>query len=210
VTYVVEGSPGTTPIGFHDNMSTDDYHYILEVGSTGKIIGGRFCTDSEDTHIDFLWSPTGEWGQPSNPYVDVASVKKLVKLAVAPDNGGGNTGSTKDFAVTPSTQIPDNTPAGVNVDIPVTGVTSPKGLSVSVDISHTYRGDLVLTLLKNGTAVKTLVKNEGGSADNIVDTYTLSASEIGSDVNTKWTLNVADTYAEDTGTVNKVTLSFAL
>jgi hypothetical protein len=210
VTYVVEGSPGTTPIGFHDNMATDDYHYILEVGSTGKIIGGRYCTDTENSHIDFLWSPTGDWGQPSNPYVDVSNVKKLVKLAVAPDGGSGGTGSTKDFAVTPGTQIPDNTPAGVNVDIPVTGVSNPKGLTVSVDISHTYRGDLVLTLLKNGTAVKTLVKNQGGSADNIVDSYTLSASEIGSDVNATWTLNVADTYAQDVGTVNKVTLSFSL
>jgi hypothetical protein len=210
VSYVVEGYPGTEPIGFHNNLATDDYHYILEVGSTGKIIGGRYCKDTENSHIDFLWSPTGDWGEPSNPYVDVANVKKLVKLAVSSDNGGGNTGSTKDFAVTPGTQIPDNTPAGVNVDVPVTGVSNAKGLTVSVDISHTYRGDLVLTLLKNGTAVKTLVKNQGGSADNIVDSYTLSAAEIGGEVNGTWTLNVADTYAQDTGTVNKVTLSFSL
>jgi hypothetical protein len=208
VSYVVEGYPGTAPIGFHDNLATDDYHYILEIGSTGKIIGGRYCKDTENSHIDFLWSPEGDWGQPSNPYVDVANVKKLVKLAVAPEDGG-NTGTTTDFAVTPATQIPDNDPAGVNVDVPVTGVSSPKGLTVSVDISHTYRGDLVLTLLKNGTAVKTLVKNQGGSADNIVDSYTLSASELGSDANGTWTLNVADTYAQDTGTVNRVTLSFS-
>ena len=45
VSYVVEGSPGTTPIGYKDNISTDDYHYILELDSKGKIIGGRFCTD---------------------------------------------------------------------------------------------------------------------------------------------------------------------
>lgn len=208
VTYVVEGYPGTSPIGFHDNESTDSYHYILEVGSTGKIIGGRYCTDTEDSHIDFLWSPTGDWGNPSNPYVDVANVKKLVKLSVAAEDGG-NTGTTTDFAVTPGAQIPDNSPAGVNVDVPVTGVTSPKGLTVSVDITHTYRGDLVLTLLKNGTAVKTLVKNQGGSDDNIVDSYTLSSAELGGDVNTTWTLNVADTYAQDVGTVNKVTLSFS-
>jgi len=82
VSYVVEGSPGTTPIGYKDNVSTDDYHYILEVGSTGKIIGGRFCTDSENAHVDFLWSPTGSFG-PSNPSVDVEQVKKLFKAAVA-------------------------------------------------------------------------------------------------------------------------------
>ncbi|MBV8763043.1 MAG: proprotein convertase P-domain-containing protein [Deltaproteobacteria bacterium] len=211
VTYVVEGYPGTSPIGFHNNESTDDYHYILEVSSAGKVIGGRYCTDTQNNHVDFLWSPTGTWGSPSNPYVDVANVKKLVKLAVGPDdNGGGGGGATKDFSVTPGTQIPDNDPAGVNVDVPVSGVTSPKGLAVSVDITHTYRGDLVLTLRKDGHDVKTLVMNQGGSTDNIVDTYTLSAAELGSSVNGTWTLNVSDTAAQDVGTVNKVTLQFSL
>ena len=46
VSYVTEGSPGTAPIGYKDNVQTDDYHYILELDSKGKIIGGRFCTDS--------------------------------------------------------------------------------------------------------------------------------------------------------------------
>ena len=82
VSYVVEGSPSTAPIGYKDNVSTDDYHYILEVGSTGKVIGGRFCTDSENAHVDFLWSPTGSFN-PSNPNVDVEKVKSLFKAAVA-------------------------------------------------------------------------------------------------------------------------------
>jgi hypothetical protein len=81
VSYVVESSASTTPVGYKDNVSTDDYHYILEVGSTGKIIGGRYCTDAENTHIDFLWAPTGSYS-PSNPYVDVAKVKQLIKASV--------------------------------------------------------------------------------------------------------------------------------
>jgi len=84
VSYVTEGSPGTAPIGYKDNVQTDDYHYILELDSKGKIIGGRFCTDTEDAHIDFLWSPTGTWA-PSNPNVDVAKVKQLIKAAVQPE-----------------------------------------------------------------------------------------------------------------------------
>ncbi len=82
VSYVREGSAGTTPIGYKDNVATDSYHYIVEVSATGKIIGGRFCTDSENAHIDFLWSPTGSF-HPSNPNVDVDQVKKLFKAAVA-------------------------------------------------------------------------------------------------------------------------------
>ena len=209
VSYVVEGYPGTTPIGYRNNIATDSYHYILEVGSTGKVLGGRYCSDSEDTHIDFLWSPTGTW-QPSNPSVDVAKVKQLIKLAVAADSGDPGSGSHQDFTANPAAAIPDNDPAGVDVAIPVSGVTAAKGLSVSVNISHTYSGDLVLTLLKDGATVKVLRSNEGGSTHDIVDTYNLTAAEIGSNVNGTWTLHVVDTAAVDTGTVNSVTLSIAL
>jgi hypothetical protein len=83
VSYVVEAYPSTTPVGFANNTSTDNYHYILEVDSQGKVLGGRWCADSDTNHIDFLWSPTGEWN-PSNPNVDVSKVNMLIKAAVAP------------------------------------------------------------------------------------------------------------------------------
>jgi hypothetical protein len=83
VSYVHEGSASTTPLGFKNNISTDDYHYILEIGSSGKVLGGRWCSDDANNHIDFLWSPTGSW-RPSNPNVNVESVKTLIKMSVAP------------------------------------------------------------------------------------------------------------------------------
>ena len=86
LSYVSEGSAGTTPIGYRNNVSTDDYHYILEINSNGKVIGGRYCSESIDRHPDFLWSPTGSW-EPSNPNVDVSNVKMLIKAAVGQDNG---------------------------------------------------------------------------------------------------------------------------
>ncbi len=82
VSYVTESSASRSPNGYRNNVSTDDYHYILEVGSSGKVIGGRYCQDGESSHIDFLWAPTGSYS-PSNPYVDVAKVKELIKASVA-------------------------------------------------------------------------------------------------------------------------------
>lgn len=208
VNYITEGSASRTPIGFENNISTDDYHYILEIGSTGKVIGGRFCTDSTNTHVDFLWSPTGTY-RPSNPSVNVAKVKELIAKSIAPvGTGGGGTGTAKVFTASPAAAIPDNAPAGVSVDVPVTGVTGSPALTVSVDISHSYRGDLSIDLLKNGTKVKTLVANQGGSADNIVESYNVSAAEVGASPNTKWTVKVVDNAAQDTGKVNSVKLSF--
>ena len=209
VTYLSESGAEASPVGWENNTSEDDYHYILELNAAGKVVGGRYCTDSTNTHIDFLWSPTGQHGA-SNPNVDVAKVKQLVKMSVEPEQGGGGGGTTRDFSASPSSSIPDDSEAGVNVDIPVSGVENPTGLAVAVDISHTYRGDLTVKLLKNGQLVKTLVENTGGSSDNLVETYTLTAAEIGTDVNATWTVNVSDTAAIDTGKVNKVTLSFTL
>jgi hypothetical protein len=207
VTYLGESGASRRPLGWEGHTSSDTYHYILELNDAGKIVGGRYCSDSSNTHIDFLWSPTGQHS-PSNPHVDVARVKQLVALSLEPQHDGG--GGTREFRSAAPADIPDGDPAGVNIDIPVSGVTGARGLTVSVDITHTYRGDLVLKLLKDGAPVKTLIQSSGGSADNLVESYTLVAAEIGSDVDGRWTVNVADTEAQDRGRVNAVTLAFQL
>jgi hypothetical protein len=87
VTYLSESYPSARPVGWEDNTQTDDYHYILELDGDGKVIGGRFCTDSEDSHIDFLWSPTGS-NAPSNPNVSTEKVKQLIQMSVEPETQG--------------------------------------------------------------------------------------------------------------------------
>jgi subtilisin-like proprotein convertase family protein len=129
---------------------------------------------------------------------------------VSTDTGGGGGGNTKDFNSTPNVSIPDNNATGATADVTASGVTAPKGLTVSVKITHTYSGDLTLTLLKDGTAVKTLRQNQGGGTANIIDTYTLSATELGSAPNGKWSLKVVDNAAQDTGTIDTFNLSFSL
>jgi hypothetical protein len=81
VTYLSESGAESEPVGWENNTSTDDYHYILELNSDGKVIGGRYCTDNSDSHIDFLWSPTGN-NSPSNPNVDKAKVVDLITKSV--------------------------------------------------------------------------------------------------------------------------------
>ncbi|MGE0549821.1 MAG: hypothetical protein AB7R00_22320 [Kofleriaceae bacterium] len=84
VSYITEGAPSTKPLGFEPTyVRRDNYHYILEVGATGKVIGGRFCTDSTNNHVDFLWAPTGT-NNPSNPSVNKANVLDLIAKSVAP------------------------------------------------------------------------------------------------------------------------------
>jgi len=207
VEYLSESSASNTPHGWENNTSEDDYHYILELNSDGKVIGGRYCTDSTNSHVDFLWSPTGT-NRPNNPGVNGAKVKELIAKSVEVSGGGGGTTPAREFTATPNAAIPDNNTTGISVDVPVTGVTGSVGLAVSVDITHSYRGDLVVDLLKDGTLVKNLHNATGGSADDLVQTFTLSASEVGASPNGRWSLRVKDTAAQDLGTVKSVKLSF--
>lgn len=206
VKYITEGDASTTPHGFANYTRTDRYHYILELNSAGKVIGGRYCSDSTNTHVDFLWSPTGNHS-PSNPYVKNDKVKELVAKSIAADGGGGG-GTAKTFTATPNVAIPDADPTGVSTDIVVSGLTGTPALTVNVDISHTYRGDLVVDLLRDGNRIKSLSNKQGGSADDIKQSFTLTAAELGSAVNGTYTLKVVDTAAVDVGTINSVTLSF--
>jgi hypothetical protein len=207
VKYITEGSPSTTPIGYENNVRTDRYHYILELNTEGKIIGGRYCSDSENSHVDFLWTPTGTYSA-TNPYVKNDKVNELVAKSVARQGGGGGTNPAQTFSASPNLMIPDNNATGVSSDIAVSGLTGSLGLTVTLDISHTYRGDLVVTLLKDGQTLKVLSDKQGGSAADIKQSYVLSASEVGSSPNGRYTLKVVDTAAQDVGTVNKITLAF--
>ncbi|MEU4449143.1 M28 family metallopeptidase [Actinosynnema sp. NPDC050801] len=96
----------------------------------------------------------------------------------------------------------------VESPITVSGVTgnAPSALAVGVDITHTYRGDLVIDLIApDGTAYR--VKTSGNdSADNVVTTYSVNASaEV---ANGTWKLRVQDVASADTGRINGWSLQF--
>ncbi|MEU2273076.1 S8 family serine peptidase [Streptomyces olindensis] len=119
--------------------------------------------------------------------------------------GGTPTGTT--FSSTTAVAIPDNGSA-IESPISVTGRTgnAPSALQVGVDITHTYRGDLVIDLVAPDGSTYRLKSAASDSADNVNTTYTVNAS---SEVaNGTWKLRVQDTAAQDTGTLNSWKLTF--
>ncbi|MDN3485582.1 S8 family serine peptidase [Pseudoalteromonas sp. APC 3224] len=105
-------------------------------------------------------------------------------------------------------EIPDNSPEGASSVITVADDLTIFGTTADVDITHTWSGDLVLTLISaQGTEV-TLQSNEGGSDDDIVKSFT--STVFNSEVATgDWTLNVEDTAGADTGNINGWSLTFS-
>ncbi|MER7955942.1 M28 family metallopeptidase [Streptomyces sp. NPDC096030] len=111
------------------------------------------------------------------------------------------------FENTADVSIPDNG-AAVTSTVNVTGITgnAPSALAVDVNIVHTYRGDLVVDLVAPDGTVYNLHNRSGGSADNIVQTYTVNAS---SEVaNGAWKLRAQDKASVDTGYINSFKLTF--
>ena len=103
------------------------------------MIGGRFCTDAENNHIDFLWSPTGTWN-PTNPNVNVAQVKQLIKLSVGPVVGGGGGGSHKAFPVTPNAAIPKADPDKPSTEYTVAVTLGKDSVTFNVNGKDVWSG----------------------------------------------------------------------
>ncbi|WP_405891268.1 S8 family serine peptidase [Streptomyces sp. NBC_00133] len=111
------------------------------------------------------------------------------------------------FENTVDVAIADN--ATVESPLTVTGVSgnAPATLKVGVDIKHTYRGDLVLSLVAPDGTVYTLedFPNNDGT-DNVAKTYTVNASsEVAAGT---WKLRVRDLASQDTGKIDAWNLTF--
>lgn len=118
----------------------------------------------------------------------------------------GSGGGAQTYSNTADYAIADN--ATVESPIPVSGRSgnAPSGTPVAVDIRHTYRGDLKVDLVAPDGSVYVLHNRAGGSADNVIGTYTLNLSSEAR--NGTWRLRVNDNYAGDTGYINSWSITF--
>ncbi|MER5374733.1 S8 family serine peptidase [Streptomyces sp. NPDC002553] len=134
-----------------------------------------------------------------------AGLADAAKTVAAVTGAGSTPGAT--FSSTTAVAVPDNG-AAIESAIAVTGRTgnAPAALQVGVNITHTYRGDLVIDLIApDGTAYR-LKSSSSDSADDVVTTYSVNAS---SEVaNGTWKLRVQDVAAQDTGRLNSWQLTF--
>ena len=112
-------------------------------------------------------------------------------------------GQSFTYTSTPNASIPDNSPTGVSSTIEVADSGEIVDVKVTTDITHTYRGDLRVTLTKGSTS-KVIFNQSGGSADDLKQTFDVTGftGSLAGD----WTLKVEDTYSQDLGTLNSWTL----
>jgi M6 family metalloprotease-like protein len=105
----------------------------------------------------------------------------------------------------PNLRIPDKDPGGVHSVLEVEDEGLVGEMSLSLNISHTWIGDLRVILEAPSGRQVTLHSQQGGDKDDIVttvDTETALAPLIGESVTGAWILRLSDHAARDQGTLN--------
>jgi subtilisin-like proprotein convertase family protein/subtilisin family serine protease len=145
------------------------------------------------------WSPWFGHGR-----VDAAGA---VEEALRRRNAGVNEEIARQ-ASSPALAIPDNNAAGVSDRINIGTALTISAIKVSVDITHTFIGDLRLTLTApSGTAVVIHDRN-GGNTHNLQRSFDLSSTPgfgalRGQSSQGAWTLSIVDLAAADSGVLNR-------
>lgn len=147
-----------------------------------------------------------EWdGRDSGLIVsDISAPGEIISFAV----GAAVTDVVAVGAASPMLSIPDNKAAGVSSTIAIAQSGTVAELKVSVDIKHSYIGDLRVVLTSPAGRSTVLHPQLGGSADNLITTYSSAVPGIlddmvGQPIMGVWTLNVSDRARVDVGKLRK-------
>ncbi|WP_307626652.1 M4 family metallopeptidase [Streptomyces turgidiscabies] len=209
-----EGSGAKTINGVNYNSPTSDGLPVTGIGrDKAEKIWFRALTTKFTSMTNYKGARTGTlaaagelYGTTSAEYTAVENAWAGINVGARPGGGGGGTGTS--FESTTVVSIPDNGPA-VTSPLTVTGIAgnAPSNLVVTPDITHTWRGDLVVDLVAPDGSVYNLKPfSSSDSEDDVNEPYTVNAS---SEVaNGTWQLKVQDKAAQDVGKINGWKITF--
>lgn len=105
--------------------------------------------------------------------------------------------------------IPDNKPEGIGSSIEICQSGRLADISVELDITHSYRGDLRVVLIAPSGQAAMLQQTSRQAGQDLRQTFTTantltlkSLATAGIDIKGRWELRVSDNLQRDTGTLN--------
>jgi extracellular elastinolytic metalloproteinase len=134
---------------------------------------------------------------------DIGTLRRWA-LAIGIAEGGPHhvTGTAQ-----PAQLIPDADPTGVSSVIGITEEGTSTALTVAVDITHPFVGDLRVELVAPSGRQALMADREGGSSDNLIRRFDSGshaglASLVGEEVRGNWIIRVSDLAGRDVGKFN--------
>jgi hypothetical protein len=185
--------------------SGTDYDLYIVNGNDSNLAAGESGSSTES----IAWTNSGS--SSATVYAKVisysgSSTTQYYTLTLTRTGGTGGGSAPSLFENSTDYSINDN--ATVDSPITVSGRSgnAPSTLQVSVTIYHSYRGDLKVDLVAPDGSLYNISNYAGGSADNLIGTYTINASSEAA--NGSWKLRVRDNYNGDTGRIDRWSLQF--
>ncbi|PKN63125.1 MAG: hypothetical protein CVU57_20890 [Deltaproteobacteria bacterium HGW-Deltaproteobacteria-15] len=199
---------GMTPSHHYEcSLEQADNRFDLEKGLNDGDTGDLFSASSQSSFSD--WTvPHSKWWDSTPSGLALSNIGpsgKQMTFNIGPSGDGQTQNYIRNS--TPKADIPDNNPQGVRDIIHFDEQASITTLKVAVDITHTYRGDLVLTLIApSGSVVELMARNGGRTADVRQSFDFASKTELqdlkGQFLAGDWVLHVQDLALADQGRLN--------
>ncbi len=168
--------------------------------STSSVVPGGSFTLTVPTTADTAW---GDYQLSVTGTSDELSKTQALGLYVLPQ-GLNDVTYSNDTPVA----IPDNDSAGITSIINIPDSLTIFGASTFLSITHTYIGDLLVTLTSPAGTSATLHNRSGGGADDINESFSSDAFN-GENTLGDWTLSISDNAGADTGTLNNWAVTFS-
>ena len=244
---------GGPPTGWIENSQTlpsqsqDD---LVDTQTVGAYLGGNHCEDqyrptdwSKMRDHSEAWGPVNSdiligkihsdsniiqsYSPPNSAPISELTAQSTLSISVFPGVSVANEISWMKYlgaTTSPNLPITFNETISSSLVIANSGEVSLDTFSVDVDISHTYRGDLVIKLMSPAGTSVVLHDQIGGSEDDLIGNFpeSLNSSMIsgGSAASSifsalegellagEWVLSVADMAAGDDGLLNSWSINF--
>ncbi|MGO1002116.1 M20/M25/M40 family metallo-hydrolase [Lysobacter sp. CA196] len=231
--YRTSGAPAVRLVSDYSNSSLQQFLRDLYTTYLGGTVGSYTCGYGCSDHAS--WTSAGfpaaiyfEGGNSSGGYFgsihtpndtlanmgsSAANSVPFAKLGLAflgelGKTAGTGPGPGPGTTYTNGTDYAINDNATVDSPITVSGRTgnAPTSASVSVNIIHTYRGDMKVDLVAPDGSLYNISNRAGGSADNLSGTFTFNLSS--EPLNGTWKLRVNDNANNDVGRIDTWSITF--
>ena len=188
------------------SLEQADNKFDLELGNNAGDSTDLFNAQNNNLFADST-TPNSKWWNGSESGMTICEISNAgmeMTFKTEPINGGITV-----FRKTsnPKIAIPDFDPVGITDTITFSDHATISQIKVSVDITHTYRGDLCVILIAPSGTTVILHNRKGSKEDDIKCVFDdISTPQlrnlIGQSITGNWTLQIQDLARIDTGVLN--------